>query len=320
MMKMKTLLLGIMMLGMPLAAGAYDFESDGVYYGITGPSQVAVVTGDNYEGAYDGDVYIPDSVSHDGMNYTVTEIYYDAFFKCTRLGDVFLPSTITSLHWDAFLDAFVDDIVVRDLETWCNISFEEDGCFGRMDPYPDVEVGIHGLVAGGQQVTDVVIPESITRIHDFTFYKTGAIRSVEIPGHVTRVGMGAFFGCTDLKSLKIGAGVDTIGHYAFNTDYYLFDWEFNVDRNVIDEVVCQATVPPVMGGKYCFNQATYKCGTLYVPAQSLRAYCMDENWSRFENILPIPEPASRQGDVNGDGVLNVTDVTTLIDLLLNGDH
>ena len=47
---------------------------------------------------------------------------------------------------------------------------------------------------------------------------------------------------------------------------------------------------------------------------------MDENWSRFENILPIPEPASRQGDVNGDGVLNVTDVTTLIDLLLNGDH
>ena len=36
---------------------AYDFESDGIYYTITGSNTVSVVSGDY---AYDGDVTIPE--------------------------------------------------------------------------------------------------------------------------------------------------------------------------------------------------------------------------------------------------------------------
>lgn len=299
----------------PFTASAYDFELDGIYYSIIDSSRVAVVSGNGGEGTYRGNVFIPDSVVHDGVNYTVTEIG-DAFFKCTQLITVTIPPTITDLYWDAFLDAFFNRIIVRDLEAWCRINFVVDGCFGLMDPYPEVEVGTHGMESD-QDMVNLVVPQAITDIHDFTFYKINTITSVVIPDQVTTVGEGAFFGCYNLKSLKIGPNVTSIKNYAFDTNSYLFDWEYNTNSSIINEVTCMATVPPVIASKHCFNKATYKHGTLYVPAQSMRAYCQDEYWGLFENIMPIPE--SKPGDVNDDGMINITDVTTLIDMLLNGD-
>ena len=312
---LSVLLLAVMLTSLvPFGATAYDFEQDGIYYSVIGPSQVAVVSGDGGEGTYRGNVVIPGTVLHDNVNYTVTEIG-DAFFKCTQLSTVTIPPTITVLYWDAFLDAFLSRIIVYDLEAWCRINFVVDGCFGLMDPYPEVEVGTHDMESD-QDMVNLVVPQSITDIHDFTFYKISTITSVVIPDDVTTVGEGAFFGCYHLKSLKIGANVTSIKSSAFDTNYYLFDWIYNDDRNIINEVTCMATVPPALASERCFNQATYKHGTLYVPAQSMKAYCQDEYWGLFENIMPISE--SKPGDVNGDGTLNVSDVTTLIDMLLNG--
>ncbi len=288
---------------------AYDFEQDGIYYSLIGPAQVAVVAGDGGEGTYQGHVVIPGTVQHDNVSYTVTEIQ-DAFFKCPQLISITIPPTITRLYWDAFLDAYLNRIIVQDLEAWCRINFVVDGCFARMDE-TDVEVGVHEMESDHDMV-NLVIPSSITDIHDFTFYKVSTIQSVEIPDHVSTVGKGAFFGCAQLKSLKIGSGVTSIGYCAFNTNYYLW-WDFD-DMCIIDDVTCLATTPPTLQSKDCFNNATYKHGTLHVPAQSIRAYCTDENWGRFENILPIP---TVNGDVNGDGLLDIADVCSLIDLLLH---
>lgn len=295
---------------MPQEVSAYDFEQDGIYYSIIEPSRLAVVSGGNGEDSYRGNVVIPGTVIHDNVTYTVTEIW-DAFFKCTQLYNVTIPPTITDLYWDAFLDAY-GSIIVQDLETWCRINFIVDGCFARMDQYPEVEVGGIGLLCG-QDIENLVIPSSITDIHGFTFYKNTSIKSVEIHDQVTTVGMGAFFGCHYLKSLKIGANVASIGNYAFDINHYLWEWDYSTSI-AIDEVTCLATVPPVMESKTCFNNATYKHGTLYVPAQSIRAYCTDENWGLFENILPIP---TIPGDVNSDGALDISDVSTLIDMLLD---
>ena len=54
--------------------------------------------------------------------------------------------------------------------------------------------------------------------------------------------------------------------------------------------------------------------TLHVPAGSIEAYETTSPWSIFTNIVGINEP----GDVNGDGGINISDVTSLIDLLLSG--
>lgn len=53
-----------------------------------------------------------------------------------------------------------------------------------------------------------------------------------------------------------------------------------------------------------------------MPAGSESAYQTADYWESFTNILPIADDVS--GDVNGDGNVNISDVTTLIDLLLSG--
>lgn len=54
---------------------------------------------------------------------------------------------------------------------------------------------------------------------------------------------------------------------------------------------------------------------LYVPKVALDAYREATMWNRFQTILPIEDV----GDVNGDGNINIGDVTSLINYLLGGE-
>ncbi len=320
-MKHNLLLLGLMMIALPAVlvpvnVNAHDFEVDGIYYNVVGPSQLAVTCRDyDSEGlTYSGNLVIPATVEHDGVSYTVTTIGPDAFFKAKRIWSLTIPSTITDIYWDAFMESFASPIIVSDLETWCRINFHVDCSFSQGEP--DLIVDSHSLVTG-QDMVNLVIPPSVTEIHDFTFYNTGSIRNVVIPDHVTKIGKGAFAVCTYLKSVKIGSHVTFIGGHAFdicNVRYWGTTW-YDEDINIIDEITCIATVPPVVENKYTFTMGIYKNTVLRVPAESLDAYRAAEYWNQFVNIEAIP--GKGPGDVNGDNGINVMDVTSLIDELLN---
>ena len=58
-MKTRHLLTILLLALMPLAASAYDFELNGIYYEKTGEGEVSVVKGDK---AYEGAVVIPSSI------------------------------------------------------------------------------------------------------------------------------------------------------------------------------------------------------------------------------------------------------------------
>ena len=49
----------------------------------------------------------------------------------------------------------------------------------------------------------VVIPEGVTMIKDFVFFRLGGLTSIEIPASVTEIGGGAFRGCKSLTSIEI---------------------------------------------------------------------------------------------------------------------
>ena len=60
----------------------------------------------------------------------------------------------------------------------------------------------------------------------------------------------------------------------------------------------------------------YEQATLFVPNESLEAYRTHDEWGYFSRIVPFI--GAGPGDTNGDGVINVADVTDLIDVLLCG--
>ena len=55
-----------------------------------------------------------------------------------------------------------------------------------------------------------------------------------------------------------------------------------------------------------------------VPNEALAAYQASADWSQFTRIVPFI--GAGPGDVDGDGVINVQDVTSLMDMLLNGEQ
>ena len=104
----KSLLCFLILLMMPLASMAYDFEVDGIYYKLTDSSSVAVTYKDpptwssDYTAPYSGTITIPATVNYNNNSYAVTSIGKEAFYGCSGLTSINIPEGVTSIGDNAF--------------------------------------------------------------------------------------------------------------------------------------------------------------------------------------------------------------------------
>lgn len=133
------------------------------------------------------------------------EIGDRAFYGCKVLSSIHIPESLERIGDNAFQSCKGDiKVYLTDLAAWLGIEFGLNGA--KPSGY---------LYLDGVQITELVIPEGITKINDSAFEGTLGIVSVTIPGTVKIIGNGAFFGCSDLEVLNIGDGVAEIWSSAF---------------------------------------------------------------------------------------------------------
>lgn len=195
------------------AEDAYDFEVDGIYYKIV--ENEACVTYKtytyyshtaNYESDYSGDIVIPPAVTYNGTTYPVTRIGDHAFYQRVSVTSVTIPSSVTEVRWDAFTDCTgLTRVNITDIAAWCNLS-----CGSNPLRYA------RHLYLNGTEVTDLVIPESVTVIRNEAFGQCDGLTSVTVGNSVTAIGNNAFEDCGGLKSVTIGNSVTQIGEVAFD--------------------------------------------------------------------------------------------------------
>lgn len=125
------------------------------------------------------------------------------------------------------------------------------------------------------------------------------LSEIVIPNSVTYIGVAAFYGCSDLERVTIGKSVTSIDTQAFYSCWALTD------------IFCLAATPPSLD-ETTFNEEIYQQATLTVSAFSLNAYETADYWSKFTTI-----DGFLQGELNRDGVVDVSDVTILIGAVLN---
>ncbi|MBO5737508.1 MAG: leucine-rich repeat domain-containing protein, partial [Clostridia bacterium] len=91
------------------------------------------------------------------------------------------------------------------------------------DTYNGVPVtGIYkNVFYNKDNITEVIIPDSVTTIGDKAFYDCDRLTSVVIPDSVTTIGGSAFYSCYNLTSVVIPDSVTTIGSSAFSDCYRL---------------------------------------------------------------------------------------------------
>lgn len=186
--------IGVMLAALLIALTtvAHVVEQDNIYYRID--SCRAVVISGMYP--YIGDVVIPETISHNGTVYPVTAIDRAAFRDCSDLTSVYIPRTVTAIGEHAFAGCTaLDSVAVSDLNRWCGIDFESETanpCYHA-----------HRLFLEGEEITDLVIPDSVSVISSFAFSGCTSINSVSIPKTAIEIGAASFSNCSSLSAINI---------------------------------------------------------------------------------------------------------------------
>jgi len=139
----------------------------------------------------------------------VTSIGNSAFGSCTELNKVTIGKSITQIGSSAFsgCTGLINMNYLGVLEQWCEINFASI--------YSNPTCYTKKLIIQGEEIKDVVVPENITGIKNFTFYNCMGITSITIPEKVTSIGNYTFYGCTGLTNVTIPEKVTSIGSSAF---------------------------------------------------------------------------------------------------------
>ena len=177
--------------GTPNVLAAYCTQIGGPYYidcGLYDPTALSYeVTSENTVRVLrnefiTGDVVIPETVTHNGVTYTVTELPEDVTSYCSYMTSMSIPRTITSLSTNVF---------------WDLPSLQYVKSYIPVYQVYDKKV----LVAAPIEATEFEVDEDCSNIWNNAFKFTEQLTTLTLPRSLTYIGNYAFVGCTALTEI-----------------------------------------------------------------------------------------------------------------------
>ena len=117
-----------------------------------------------------------------------------SFSEFTELEEVILPPGLEVIRYNAFFSCFA---------------------LSRVRIPQSVRV-IEGGAFFGCAFTEILLPEGIPEIGEFTFCGCGQLKRITIPESVTRIGTAAFQYCSSLEEILLPKSLEKIDSLAFN--------------------------------------------------------------------------------------------------------
>lgn len=144
------------------------------------------------------------------MPNTLKYIGQFAFSNCRGLTRISIPENVTNIDYDAFNNCEkLKRVDITNMAKWCSINFHN--YFANPLAYG------HKLYLNDELVTNLVIPNGIEKIKDYTFCGCDSITTIDIPDGVTYIGIWAFAHCHNLKRVNIPNSVMTMKSGVFHS-------------------------------------------------------------------------------------------------------
>ena len=151
----------------------------------------------------------------------IVEIGDNTFANYRRFTGVYFPASIKRVGKDAFTDCGdLSIIATTNIAAWCDIDFANAGanplsCTSLGLAFTDWTYFINGYPVS-RPIKDLVIPDGVSEIKQYTFYGHKSLESVVFPSSCTSIGTYAFYGCTNLLSLSLHDSIANVGVNAFS--------------------------------------------------------------------------------------------------------
>lgn len=140
---------------------------------------------------------------------SIVSIGREAFGHCPQLSSITIGDKVSSIEADAFVNCKqMEKVIVHDISTWCNIAF----CTADSNP---LSYAHHIYIDDNTEIKDLIIPENVTSIGEYAFYKCYGLTSATIPNGVIAISDYAFCYCGSLKSVLLPKSIKTIGNHSF---------------------------------------------------------------------------------------------------------
>lgn len=219
--------------------------------------------------------------------HSVEELGDYAFSYTKKLNSVFIPENIRHIGKAVFMYSTVTSIVVSEENKWYD---SRNGCNAI------IETATNTLIAG---CNETIIPDGVEVIGDNALHGLKK-KYITIPESVRRIEKEAFTYAT-LNTITIPKSVQEIATNAF---YYInFTSRYVKDLNPNPKGYEKS----VFGGYHGFYYLNKFL--LYVPQGCISTYESIIGREVFRNIIEL-------GDVNGDGMVNITDVILTVNHIL----
>ena len=162
---------------------------NGITYNLDATARTAAVT----TGTYSGAIVIPEKVTHNNREYTVTGIDASAF-SGKSISSVAIPATVMSIGSNAFYQC-----------TSLNSVTIAEGC----------EVINTFAFFGCSALAKIAIPASVKRIEEQAFANCSMLAEVTLNEGLTYIGAWAFGALPKLKKITIPSTVEDMGYQSF---------------------------------------------------------------------------------------------------------